>query len=117
MDTADSSELRSEGERRVRCYGNIGARAGERRGEKEGSLRDGVVRAELHEGMRLQSNDVGEQVLARERQVLNDNIVRVVGVLDTRNGLRNTTHQAYNTQYVQRPGDLQCSQHVSPARG
>ena len=47
---------------------------------------DGVVRRELDEVVRLHGDDVGEDVAALEREVLDDEVELIVGVLDTRDG-------------------------------
>ena len=47
---------------------------------------DVVERAELGKVARLHRDEVGEDVLARQSEVLDDEIDLVVGVLDTRNG-------------------------------
>ena len=47
---------------------------------------DRVVRAELHVVMGLDGDDVREEVATLKREVLNDEVERVVGVLDTRDG-------------------------------
>lgn len=47
---------------------------------------DGVVRRELHEVVGLNGYDVGEEVAALEREVLDDEVERVIGVFDAGDG-------------------------------
>lgn len=47
---------------------------------------DGLVGRELEEVVRLERDDVREEVPAGERQVLDDEVHLIVGVLDARNG-------------------------------
>ena len=47
---------------------------------------DGVVRRELEEVVGLERDDVGEEVLALEGEVLDDEVEHVIGILDTGDG-------------------------------
>ena len=47
---------------------------------------NGLVRAELHIVVGFDGDDVREEIAALERQVLDDEIKRIVGILDTRDG-------------------------------
>ena len=52
----------------------------------EGNTLDVVERAELGKVARLHRDEVGEDVLARQSEVLDDEIDLIVGVFDARNG-------------------------------
>ena len=49
-------------------------------------VRNGVIWGKLDEVVRLHGDDVGEDVAALEREVLNDEVELIVGVFDARDG-------------------------------
>ena len=53
---------------------------------KEVNVLDVLVRAELHVVVRVHGDEVREDVLAREREVLDDKVDLLIRVLDARDG-------------------------------